>query len=48
MSSYITFPINNGPLTSELIIPLGSELPATIGEDRKWMYDSLKKKGASV
>jgi hypothetical protein len=28
-----------GPLTSELIISTGSELPATMGEDWKWMYD---------
>jgi hypothetical protein len=31
---------------SELIIPLGSELPTTMGEDRKWMYDGWKKNGA--
>jgi hypothetical protein len=33
-------------LTGELIIPLGSELPATIGDDRKWMYDGWRKNGA--
>jgi hypothetical protein len=40
------FPINIGPLTSELIIPLGSELPATMSEDQKLMYDGWKKNGA--
>jgi hypothetical protein len=35
-----------GPLTSELIISTGSELLATMGEDRKWMYDGWKKNGS--
>jgi hypothetical protein len=32
----------------ELIIPLGSELPATLVDDRKWMYDGWRKNGAHL
>jgi hypothetical protein len=35
-----------GALIGELIIPLGSELPATMVDDRKWMYDGWRKNGA--
>jgi hypothetical protein len=31
---------------SELTIPLGSELPATMGDDRNWMYDGWRNNGA--
>jgi hypothetical protein len=31
---------------SELIISLGLELPATIGDDQKFMYDGWRKNGA--
>jgi hypothetical protein len=41
-----TFPIDIGVLMGELIIPLGSKLPATMGDDRKWMYYGWRKNGA--
>jgi hypothetical protein len=34
---YLSYDIE--ALTSGLIIPLGSELPATMGDNQKWMYD---------
>jgi hypothetical protein len=40
------FYIDIGALTGELIIPLGSKLPATMGDDRKWMYVGWRKNGA--
>jgi hypothetical protein len=40
-----TFPIDIGALMGELIVPFGSELLATMGDDRKWMYDSWRKNG---
>jgi hypothetical protein len=30
----------------ELIIPLGLELPTSMGDDRKLMYDGWRKNGA--
>jgi hypothetical protein len=34
-----TFHVDIGALMDELIILVGSELPATMGDERKWMYD---------
>jgi hypothetical protein len=32
----------------ELIILLGSKLPTTMDDDRKWMYDGWRKNGAHL
>jgi hypothetical protein len=32
----------------EVIIPLCSELPATMVDDQKWMYDGWRKNGAHL
>jgi hypothetical protein len=42
---YLSY-IDIGALTDELIIRLGSELPATMGNDGKWMYDGWRKNDA--
>jgi hypothetical protein len=42
---YLSY-IDIGALTDELIIRLGSELPATMGNDGKWMHDGWRKNDA--